>query len=739
MSNDYALFIIILPNDFDKEMSSIPTISSVVQSATSIPSIETRSRSITSDSISYLTSLDINSKVEKDNEHSQETLIKSLCIALTNYFAEKNNIDATWMLSDNKKTYQITFYVEFGIVTDCILQDLIKFGIGTRNHTKVFVLPTTFILGGQFNDKNESVSALSLTETITTNELLSNNSKNKINGTTLSRKIRKRINESNFKKSVRARLMVHQVVASIRASTVLSFDFVLLICLASMLAALGLLENSTVIIVASMLVSPLMNPILGFVFGLSVREHSLWRRGLRNELIGLVICISCGFILGLLTTFAETKWGASTSFPTPEMKSRGDIKRLWVGVLIALPSGAGVALSVLGGNIGSLVGVAISASLLPPAVNSGLLFAYALLGISFSNIAAVHSSSLNNSKKEYYSNLNCKKYINNDYQPLYTCNLAREAAALAGCSLLLTIVNIICIIIMALLILRIKEVVPLHQPNKDIVNFFHYDVKAARDYNKTIHEEDLETDNLATLTIQQSHLAQSIVNRWKAFKSITSHDNQQNQEIQQSSSINNDLELNNTKNNNILNIDTESRRKLFRLKTFAIEYDLDVFDKNDYDLLNSNSREKVRLLINDLIDIYQDIPTVFVDLFCLQSCNIQTSTDKEHVSFYQEIIEILPPKWYQLFIREQERRRMMSWSSLLNQPYSLRVPQITAFNKPTSESNISSKSERQKLRVRFRRRSSVPEISSHVSEINQDTEIPVEGTRFSITKLLTTT
>ncbi len=62
----------------------------------------------------------------------------------------------------------------------------------------------------------------------------------------------------------------------------------------------------------------------------------------------------------MFTTFAETKWGNSTSFPTSEMKSRGDVKRLWVGVLIALPSGAGVALSVLGGNTGSLVGVAIS-------------------------------------------------------------------------------------------------------------------------------------------------------------------------------------------------------------------------------------------------------------------------------------------------------------------------------------------------------------------------------------------
>lgn len=229
------------------------------------------------------------SRSEKDNETSKQTSTKSLCVALKNYFLEKNNIEAIWMISDDKKTYQITFDVEFGFISDRILQDLVKIGIGKRNDTKIFVLPTTVIIENQIDDRKESSPTLSLTTDIEqdiTNDL------------TLSRKIRKRIAGSNFKKSVRARLMVHQVVASIRASTALSFDFVLLICLASMLAAFGLLENSTVIIVASMLVSPLMNPILGIAFGLSVREHSLWKRGLRNELIGLIICISCGFILG---------------------------------------------------------------------------------------------------------------------------------------------------------------------------------------------------------------------------------------------------------------------------------------------------------------------------------------------------------------------------------------------------------------------------------------------------------
>lgn len=49
---------------------------------------------------------------------------------------------------------------------------------------------------------------------------------------------------------------------------------------------------------------------------------------------------------------------------------RGVLRGLVPGLLIALASGIGVALSVLGGNAGSLVGVAISASLLPPAVNA---------------------------------------------------------------------------------------------------------------------------------------------------------------------------------------------------------------------------------------------------------------------------------------------------------------------------------------------------------------------------------
>jgi hypothetical protein len=357
----------------------------------------------------------------------------------------------------------------------------------------------------------------------------------------------------------------------------------------------------------------------------------------------------------------------------------------------------------------------------------------------------MQSSILNNTDQESYSSLNCREYVNNDYLPLYTCNLSSEAAILACFSLLLTIVNIICIIIMALIILRIKEVVPLHQPNKDITNFFHYDVKVARDYNKTIHEDNFNGTNLTTATFSRpNHLAQSIVNRWKTFKSSTTSQ-QQEQSVQLPSlSMNIDLESTNHINNQLFN-NIESRRKLFRLQTFAKEYDLDIFNPDDYNLTNSSNREKVCFLVSDLIDMYQEIPSVFVDLNRLQPSGTHlSSTDKEHMAFYREIIEILPPKWYQLFKYEQQRRHIISWPLPFNRSDSMYSHPLERHRNSISESNDhhfheSLKKRNKKIRTRFSRQNSVPESNPPSIIIHKETEIPIEGTRFRIAKPTTTT
>mmetsp|Transcript_12980 Transcript_12980/g.40985 ORF Transcript_12980/g.40985 Transcript_12980/m.40985 type:complete len:90 (-) Transcript_12980:131-400(-) len=74
----------------------------------------------------------------------------------------------------------------------------------------------------------------------------------------------------------------------------LSFDFVAFIVVASLVAGLGLATNNTVMIVASMLVSPLMSPILAFTFGTAVRDLALIKRGVYVEIVGVIVTFMVG-------------------------------------------------------------------------------------------------------------------------------------------------------------------------------------------------------------------------------------------------------------------------------------------------------------------------------------------------------------------------------------------------------------------------------------------------------------
>ena len=74
----------------------------------------------------------------------------------------------------------------------------------------------------------------------------------------------------------------------------------MLLVLASMIAFMGLIENNTVVLVASMLVSPIMGPILAGIFGTVIGDPKLRNLGIWNELMSLGICIIVGFVLGLI-------------------------------------------------------------------------------------------------------------------------------------------------------------------------------------------------------------------------------------------------------------------------------------------------------------------------------------------------------------------------------------------------------------------------------------------------------
>jgi len=250
-----------------------------------------------------------------------------------------------------------------------------------------------------------------------------------------------------------SRIRVEQIVETITAGAVMRFDYLSLLTVSSTIAGIGLATNNTVAIVASMLVSPIMGPVLALTFGSVINDRELMTLGLRSELLSLLICILIGFVLGTFSILI----GTDGLWPTSEMVGRGLADALAIGLGIAIPSGVGVALSVLGNNTSSLVGVAISASLLPPAVNCGICFAYAAFGFE-ADSGAVNDHS-------HYSTP--ESYID-----------------LGGISLALTLVNIGAIYISGLVMFKIKEVAPLAEK----AAFWQTDIETIRSSNREAHK-----------------------------------------------------------------------------------------------------------------------------------------------------------------------------------------------------------------------------------------------------------
>lgn len=106
-----------------------------------------------------------------------------------------------------------------------------------------------------------------------------------------------------------------------------------LLLIASVLAGVGLITNSTVVIVASMLVSPIMGPVMGITFGSRVLDWKLARDSAFNEVAALLICVLTGAAVGFSSAFTEY----ADDWPNSEMASRGTSSGLVTGIAIAIP------------------------------------------------------------------------------------------------------------------------------------------------------------------------------------------------------------------------------------------------------------------------------------------------------------------------------------------------------------------------------------------------------------------
>ena len=135
----------------------------------------------------------------------------------------------------------------------------------------------------------------------------------------------------------------------------------ILIC-AIFTASLGLNVNSTAVIIGGMLISPLMNPIVGLGLGLGIYDLALVKRSLRSLAIMVLISLTTATLYFMLSPLSQAQ---------SELLAR--TQPTIYDVLIALIGGAAGIFAnsskINKGNI--LMGVAIATALMPPLCTAG--------------------------------------------------------------------------------------------------------------------------------------------------------------------------------------------------------------------------------------------------------------------------------------------------------------------------------------------------------------------------------
>ena len=131
--------------------------------------------------------------------------------------------------------------------------------------------------------------------------------------------------------------------------------YAFMILMSGGIAVLGLLLSSPAVVIGAMLISPLMNPILGFGFSLAMFDFREARRSLTALAIGSILAVAFTAWIVLLSPLKEA---------TDEILSR--TRPNLFDLLVALFAALAGAFAIIRGRGATIVGVAIATALMPP-------------------------------------------------------------------------------------------------------------------------------------------------------------------------------------------------------------------------------------------------------------------------------------------------------------------------------------------------------------------------------------
>uniref|UniRef100_A0A0X3PJD2 Uncharacterized protein MJ0678 n=1 Tax=Schistocephalus solidus TaxID=70667 RepID=A0A0X3PJD2_SCHSO len=399
----------------------------------------------------------------ENNAGLEETSMEDL---IHQIFAEENITQDTWNTSRNGNFFVVEFPALDQNFSERILDRLGYFNVGKTPDSSIMIIEPAAVVHKKDKEPRRGTSDIPVKHF------------------------------QKFVSSLKSRLTVAQVYHAISNQGNFNFNYLSFLICAAVVADIALVTNSAASVFASMLLSPLMEPIMCIIFGLSLREKRMTKKGLRNTAISLVICICVGLTFGIAAHYISI-FQDTVPYPTNEMMGRGYAKSLIASVVVAAASGVSISFAVLSNSLAAMIGNAISLSLLPPAVNCGQFFLLSVLALLDRPYVMKTTMALEASKNT--TQMYCDYWWIQKYNLVYVDNLCeapKEFALLGTVSFCLTLLNIVLIIITGYSVNWLKDLVPKSFTNEETRIFYTKDLKEVRDNYKCVHK--LEATDLAS-------------------------------------------------------------------------------------------------------------------------------------------------------------------------------------------------------------------------------------------------
>lgn len=165
-----------------------------------------------------------------------------------------------------------------------------------------------------------------------------------------------------------------EVEARTSENTELSASFLIFMVLACLIAAVGVILDSPILIIGAMVVGPEFGPIAAFCVAAVQRRPDLVKRSLLPLAIGFPLGITAAYLFTLgVKAVGLTPEGFSASVhPNTQFISHPDA----FSFIVALFAGTAGMLSLTNAKSGALVGVLISVTTIPAAANIAVAAAY---------------------------------------------------------------------------------------------------------------------------------------------------------------------------------------------------------------------------------------------------------------------------------------------------------------------------------------------------------------------------